>query len=167
MDDIDGEVDDDDSSDEDFPDSEASGPAAEEDATFFDTSAPPATAEHPNPQQGHPGPQPGFPRLQRVRCNLTALSQKYNVWAFWMELGLGTQLTNLAAIFCRIRRQDIRVPAEDFPSDTSWPVGGSHSAQDKSGKDDRRCHRQSVPTPDEHHIGWAVGRSRNRLLRLR
>jgi hypothetical protein len=90
MDDVDEEVDEDNSSDEDSADSEASGPAAEEDATFFDmndTNAPPATSEHPNLQQGHPGPQPGFPRLQRVRCNLTALSQKYNVCVFEMEPG--------------------------------------------------------------------------------
>ena len=60
--------------------SQASGPAVEEDALFPDSTdidAPPPTTSPV--QNGQPNKRPGFPPLQRVRCNLTALSQQYNV----------------------------------------------------------------------------------------
>ena len=44
--------------------------------------------EHPDASQDAAGgglPQHSFPRMARLRCNLTAMSQRYNVWPVYMR----------------------------------------------------------------------------------
>ena len=47
--------------------------------------------------QGHP--HHGFPRLQRVRCNLTAMSQRYNVWGSTTRHSLNLALTKFTQLY--------------------------------------------------------------------